>query len=397
MAQDVSRSEWCFLKSAVSVVGQAMLAATIFSNAAGSNARGQDLVPAPPDFSPSKPQVGETVIPDLVGGSPPGFMDDPPTTRSTSFMDVDGGELIFDLPAFATSDRIRELQDGTRRAFAHLERAREHLRGQANALALAECESALACNPDLLDTRRVRAQVFRALNRYDDALGDLAYVIAREPDDVTVLIQRASCLLERVLTGNNGSVADAKNAVSEVLELTPAEPAARAFRGVIAGIEGDAKSAIDNLSFAIEHGARWNDNSSRARACRRCAAEVMTLLSRQDLDRALSSFDRAIALEPNFALPYLLRAYVRGKKTAWLPATADVLLAIRRLALIKFKYGFETKRIDDEEEHLAFFIGWEYKGEESAPPAEREAMKLDQEVIEFAMSILLAAVFGPVD
>ena len=124
-------------------------------------------------------------------------------------------------------------------------------------------------------------------------------------------------------------------------------------------------------------------------------AGVMTLLAGQDLGLALSSFDCAIARDPDFALPYALRAYVRGKKTAWLPATADVLLAIRRLVFFKFKYGVKTKRFDDEEEHLAVFIGWEYKGEESTPPAEWEARKLDQEVIEFAMSILLAAVFGP--
>ncbi len=125
-------------------------------------------------------------------------------------------------------------------------------------------------------------------------------------------------------------------------------------------------------------------------------AGVLTLISRQDLDRALSSFDRAIACEPNFALPYLLRTYVRGKKTAWLPATADVLLAIRRLARLKFKYGVETKRIDDKEE-LKVFVAWEYTCEEKAPPAEREAMKLEREVIQFAMSSLLAAVFGPAD
>jgi tetratricopeptide (TPR) repeat protein len=525
MAQDASRWKWCSLTPAVCVVAQAVLAATILSNAAASKARGQDLVPAPPDFHPSTPQVGETVIPRLDDGSPAVMVDDP---SRTLMLDIDGDELIFDKPAAARSNRVRELDDADRRASEHLQQARVHLQGRANALALAECERALACNPDSRDARRVRARVYQALNRYDDVLNDLAYIIAREPDNVDALLQRASCLLERVLTGNAESVADAKNAVSEVLELAPAEPAARAFRGVIAGMEGDAKGAIDELSFAIAHGARWNDayiyraaasmqmnayNDAlrdlgraaglygsvptpstilwkRARCyvelgeldlaiCdyttlisrhpkhhrgyqhradvyvkkgelslaladhdqavklrpaeadtyfrlslvrwrqrdtrgavadidqmaqlqpRSCAppicAGVMTLLRRQDLDRALSSFDRAIACEPNFALPYALRAYVRGKKTAWLPATADVLLAIRRLALIKFKYGVETKRIGDEEEQLKVFIAWEYKCEENAPPAEREAMKLEREVIQFAMNSLLAAVFEPAD
>ena len=169
MAQDVSSRECWSLKSAVSVVEQAILAATILTNAAASNVRGQDLVPAPPNFQPSKPQVGESVIPDLVRVSPPGFMDDPPTTRSTRFMDVDGGELIFDPPAIATSNRIREIEDGTRRAFAHLQRACEHLRGQANALALAECEKCARMQPRYSRRTAVRSQVFRALNRYDDA------------------------------------------------------------------------------------------------------------------------------------------------------------------------------------------------------------------------------------
>jgi hypothetical protein len=157
MAQDVSRWEWRFLKSGVSVVGQAVLAATILSNAAASSALGQDLVPAPPDFQPSKPQVGETVIPRLDGGSPAVMLDDP---SRTLMLDVDGAELIFDAPTSAPSNRVRELDDADRRAFEHLQQARERLRGRANALALAECEHALACNPDSRDARRVRARVF---------------------------------------------------------------------------------------------------------------------------------------------------------------------------------------------------------------------------------------------
>ncbi len=161
MAQFVSRWEWCSLKSAVSVVRQAVLAAAIFSNAAASNAHGQDLVPAPPDFQPSKPQVGETVIPDLVGGSPPGFLDDPRPTQRTRFLDVDGAELIFDAPTPARSNRVRELVDADRRAFEHMQRASAHLRARANTLALAECESALTCDPDSRDARRMRAAYSR--------------------------------------------------------------------------------------------------------------------------------------------------------------------------------------------------------------------------------------------
>jgi hypothetical protein len=63
---------------------------------------------------------------------------------------------------------------------------------------------------------------------------------------------------------------------------------------------------------------------------------------------------------------------------------------LRRLGLLKFKYGFETRRVDGEDEQLKVFIAWEYKCDEKAPPAEREAMKLEREVIQFAMSSLLA-------
>jgi hypothetical protein len=125
-----------------------------------------------------------------------------------------------------------------------------------------------------------------------------------------------------------------------------------------------------------------------------CAA-VMTLLAGRDVDRAIASLDLAIALEPNFTLSYALRAYVRGKKTAWLPATSDVLLAIRRLALIKFKFGVVTKRLGEEQEQGRFFFTWEYTFKNNAPRAEQDALKPEREVIQLAISNLAAAMLAP--
>jgi tetratricopeptide (TPR) repeat protein len=351
-------------------------------------------------------------------------------------------------------------------------------------------------------------------------------VIAREPDNVDALRMRASCILQLALTGSDESLANAEEAVADVLELVPTEPTARAYRGVIAARNGDAERAIAELSFAIAHNVRWRDayvflagarmqkgdflaaledlnqvtplygsvplpsqllwkraqcytnlgdldhaiadfttlitrhpteyrvyrdradayvkkhefklavtdrdevvrlrpddaesyfrrslvrwwNGDKTAALadvdrmeqlrpRSCAPPLcraaMTLLAGQDTDSALASLDRAIALEPNFALPYAMRAFAHGKKTEWLPATADLLLAIRRLALIKFKVCYEYKRLDDGRDHV--FIWWEYKCQEAAPPAKREASNVERASIEFAVSSLLAAVLGPSD
>jgi hypothetical protein len=120
---------------------------------------------------------------------------------------------------------------------------------------------------------------------------------------------------------------------------------------------------------------------------------VILILARQDFDRARASLDRAIALEPAFALPYALRAYVRCKKTEWLPATADLLLAIRRLALIEFNVWIEESRRDYERFRLCMRA--EYKNEKAAPLGNNEASNLERETIEFGVSSLLAAMFAP--
>ena len=122
-----------------------------------------------------------------------------------------------------------------------------------------------------------------------------------------------------------------------------------------------------------------------------CAAVIM-ILTKQDFDRARASLDLAIALDPAFALPYAIRAYVRCKKTEWLPATADLLLAIRRLALIEFKIWIKETQSDCEPFRLC--VQAVYKNEKAAPLEKNEASNLERETIEFGVSSLLAAVFG---
>ncbi len=229
------------------------------------------------------------------------------------------------------------------------------------------------------------SRVFHALDRYDDALNDLAYIIAREPDNVDALLQRASYLLERVLTGNTEFVAYAKNAVSEVLELAPAEPVARAFRGVIAGMEGDAKGAIDELSFAIAHGARWNDafiyraaalmqtnayndalrDLGRAAGLYGSIPTPSTILWKRarcymelgELDRAISDYTTLISRHPNHHRGYQYRADVYVKQCELSLALADHDQAVKlrpaeadtyfRRSLVRWRKGDTTGALAD--------------------------------------------------
>jgi tetratricopeptide (TPR) repeat protein len=492
------------------------------SIAAASNARGQDLVPAPPDFRPDNPKTGETVLHRLESGPQAVIANDP---SRNDLMISAGDGVIFDRP-HSVSTRLQEHQEACQRAADHLAQAGAHMKGGEKVLALAECEKALECDPDSRFARLMRSGVFMALERHADALADVEYVIAREPDNVSALRSRASFTFALALAGNGKSLGEAEKAVADVLEREPADPIARAYRGVIAGETGDAKGAIADLSYAIAHGARWNaayeflaaarmqtgdfrsaledlnhvarlygwappsprhlwyraqcysnlgepdraiadyttiitrdpkeyrvyrdradayvlkgdfklaladeDEAVRLRPddpesyLRRSFvrwrkgdttgaladvdqmarlqprsdgppiwAAVITILAGKDIDRALASLDRAIALDPNFALSYALRAYVRGKKTEWLLAAADVVLAIRRVALDDIKISFERTRPDDGIDGIAFQVDWEPTHKEVTPPGNGERSHIERETIELAVDMLLEAVFAP--
>jgi tetratricopeptide (TPR) repeat protein len=492
------------------------------SIAAASNSRAQDLVPAPPDFHPDKPKIGEMVLPQFEGGSRAVIADDP---SRDDLMISAGDGVIFDR-APSVSTRIQEHQEALQRAADHLARAGAHMKRGEKVLALAECETALECDPDSRFARLMRSCVFMALERHADALADVEYVIAREPDNVAALRSRASFAFAVALAGNGKSLGDAEKAVADVLRREPSDPRMRSYRGIIAGKNGDAKGAIADLSYAIAHGVRWKGAYESLAAARiqtgdfRAAlkdinqvaplygsaplplqllwqrahcysklgeidraiadyttiitrdpkeyrvyrdradvyvqkhdfklaladqdaavrlrpddpesylrrsfvrwrngdtqgaladvdrmarlqpesnappiwAAVMVILAGQDIGAALASLDRAIALDPNFALSYGLRAYVRGKKAEWLLGAADVVLAIRRLALVEFKVHFERTRLDDGRDGVTFRIEWEYKGGEDNPARKNEASRVERETIEFGMNSLLAAMLAP--
>ena len=84
---------------------------------------------------------------------------------------------------------------------------------------------------------------------------------------------------------------------------------------------------------------------------------------------------------------------VRCKKTEWLPATADLLLAIRRLALIEFKVWIKESQRDYERFRLCIRVV--YKNEKAAPLDKNEASNLERETIEYGVNSLLAAMFAP--
>jgi serine/threonine protein kinase/Tfp pilus assembly protein PilF len=128
--------------------------------------------------------------------------------------------------------------DHTRRARLFHQEAREEE-------ALAACAAALKINPDYLEAHRLRVEVYRKLNRYDDLIRSCNDVLARDKPSATLYELRG--LARENLGDHRGAIDDQTLAIS----LQPTSAPLLARRGARYLVTGAPQLALRDFQDAI--------------------------------------------------------------------------------------------------------------------------------------------------
>ena len=214
---------------------------------ASGNARGQDLVPAPPDR-----ERAEGVVAPFLAPFPPEAAAEVPKPGLLFPIEDLGPPFGVHGPG-SVDKRTDPAKPPTQSTSDSLARADTYLRSLMFDQALELYQMAIAYDRTSVRGHRGRAHVMMHRGRHKEALDDVDYVIGRDHENLEALQLRALCLMQIGLTGDNASLDAALTAVDRILGREPDDALARAIRGVILTRKGDFDRAIAELSYAIEH------------------------------------------------------------------------------------------------------------------------------------------------
>lgn len=159
------------------------------------------------------------------------------------------------------------------------------------AAAVHELGAALELAPTLLDARHDLGNALAALGRFEDAVESYGGLLARRPDDVATLVQRAAA------NANLERFAAARTDLEKALEVEPGHAQAQLRLGIVLAGQGDLEAAVARLAAAAEAGKGT-----------RVEAEAWTTMAelargRGELADAEVAYRRAIAADPELTLP----------------------------------------------------------------------------------------------
>jgi predicted O-linked N-acetylglucosamine transferase (SPINDLY family) len=202
-------------------------------------------------------------------------------------------------------DKAIELDPAS--AIAHYSRAETNKDLGLVEEALTSYEKAVLINPGFFQAHFRLGALFQQIGRLDDAIGSYDQVIRVNPDHFDAHANRAFSLHAL------GRYAETVASCDRALALRPDQAALYSFRG-------DVLRALDQLEAALaSYGRAISINPDDAEThCNHGA----TLLLLEKVE-AIASFDRAIALKPDYARAYFYRGYSRHKLGQFDLATAD--------------------------------------------------------------------------
>ncbi len=224
-----------------------------------------------------------------------------------------------------------------------------------------------------------RGQCYAACGDLDRAIADFSAVIERYPKEFGPYRLRARAYAEK--KDLDHALADH----DQIVRLRPDDPGVYLERSFVRLNRGDNAGAMSDMDRFVQ----LNPRSFGAYFCR----AAMSILSGQGDDCSLADLNRAIALEPGFALSYAFRGYLRARKLMYAPAFSDFALAIRRLALLEPFYSIEG--IHSERGKFLVGLKWNYKNDQAHAKPKTNASNVEGQCIELATHSLLAAAFGP--
>jgi tetratricopeptide (TPR) repeat protein len=226
-----------------------------------------------------------------------------------------------------------------------------------------------------------RGQSYAACGDLERAIADFSAVIERYPKEFGPYRLRARAYAEK--KDLDHALADH----DQIVRLRPDDPGVYLERSFVRLNRGDNAGAMSDMDRFVQ----LNPRSFGAYFCR----AAMSILSGQGDDCSLADLNRAIALEPGFALSYAFRGYLRVRKLMYAPAFSDFALAIRRLALLDLKPFCSIEGIASERGKFSVGLNWSYKGDQALAKPKTNASNVEGQCIELATHSLLAAAFGP--
>ena len=173
------------------------------------------------------------------------------------------------------------------RALAYGNRAKGRSHAGDDVAAIADLTAALVFEPNSNDMLQARAGAFLRQQRFREAIADFGRIIEINPSDVDTLLSRA--MARSLDDDENGAVADSARVIS--LDPTRSEP--HFVIGKISLDRGDIARAEAELDRAI---ALKKDGQAEYYGMRGIAR-----LYRGALDESKADFEKAIAINPNFA------------------------------------------------------------------------------------------------
>ncbi len=174
-----------------------------------------------------------------------------------------------------------------------LERGRIHyvlggllVNDDRDAEAIEQFDRALELAPELYDARVKLGNALARGGRLEDAITAYGEVASHQPDNTTVLLKRASALMEL------GRDSEARTDLEKLLELDPATGEVHVRLATILEKSGDAAAAVDRYRAAAEL-----DLSAQERS--RVHYRLASLLrQRGDLEAAVEQYRKALDTEP---------------------------------------------------------------------------------------------------
>jgi tetratricopeptide (TPR) repeat protein len=233
-----ARSLLTGLHVAMTFVGLGSLYAPLLC---GVNARGQDLVPAPPDMK--TPQGGN--LPVFAPVQFPEEIEALPSfgTPSSGLGEALERHLGVFPPAPHADPGDRTKPDKTQVKDRLLE-AEECLANRNYGDALELFALAIAYDHNSIRAHLGRARAFMMQARYKTAIEDVDFIIDRDPDHREALQIRAFCSLYLGMAGSAEFLDSAARTVAKILKSDPTNLVARAIHGAIALAEQDPDLAI---------------------------------------------------------------------------------------------------------------------------------------------------------
>jgi Mlc titration factor MtfA (ptsG expression regulator)/Tfp pilus assembly protein PilF len=226
----------------------------------------------------------------------------------------------------------------------------EEAAGEFAQHAITECTNAIRLRPDYVDAYRQRADYYRDLGQFDDAIRDWTKVIQLTSGDEKADAYYERAVVHFIAKSHRVAIADFDEAIRRAGSF------AQAYRdrGSAYAAMGQHDRALADLTHAlrldskddaayIERGLVYYDQKKFDKAVRdftraiRLAPHVATAYSNRALahigqgeyDLAIHDCDEALRIDANIPEPYKHRGVAHGEKGEWDLAITDLNEAIR--------------------------------------------------------------------